>query len=374
MASDPPPSTRTTRPQPHGAACDVRALQPDPLLTRDAFAQRYRAQFFDPAFDVERDAIERLIAIAWEGYEQGRKTPRTEKAGAEFADPEFELSVEWRATRDALLELQRRQQEPATPRRILLICASPRSEHTCPGESSKTWRLLDAAREVVQAAGLEVDVLELNRLTSEPHLRIHPCKGCVSTAMPLCHWPCSCYPNHSLAQAPDWMGDIYRQWVAAHGVLIVTPVHWNQMPTVLKQMVDRMVCADGGNPDPTRTQGKTPALAKQLELDGWDYPQHLAGRAFGLIVHGDAEGTQQVRHALSDWLAGSGLVDAGQASQLDRYIGYYEPYATSHHALDGEHALFEEARNVARALIERVRQLQAGQHEAGVGLKSPRRK
>ena len=26
------------------------------------------------------------------------------------------------------------------------VGASPRSEHTCPGESSKTWRLLEAAR------------------------------------------------------------------------------------------------------------------------------------------------------------------------------------------------------------------------------------
>ena len=38
---------------------------------------------------------------------------------------------------------------------------------------------------------------------------IHPCKTCVSTAMPLCHWPCSCYPNHALGQVQDWMNDIY---------------------------------------------------------------------------------------------------------------------------------------------------------------------
>lgn len=369
-----PSPPRSGVPQPHGMACDVRRQQPDPRLDREAFAARYRASFFDPAFEPERDAIASLAEIAWQAYEKGRKAPRTAKAGPEFADPDYDLSIEWHATRDALIALQRRHEDPATPRRILLVCASPRSEHTCPGETSKTWRLLDTAREVVVAAGIEADVLELNRLTSEPYLRIHPCKGCVSTAMPLCHWPCSCYPNHSLGQAPDWMADIYRHWVAAHGVLIVTPVHWNQMPTVLKLMVDRMVCADGGNPDPTRTRGKTPALAKQLELDGWDYPQHLAGRAFGLIVHGDSEGTQAVRQALSAWLTGSGLVAAGPASQLDRYVGYYEPYATSHRALDGEHALFEEARNVARALIERVRQLRAGQRDAGAGLRSPRLK
>jgi hypothetical protein len=31
----------------------------------------------------------------------------------------------------------------------------------------------------------------------------------------------------------------------------------------LKLMMDRLVCADGGNPDPTRTQGKNAELAKQ---------------------------------------------------------------------------------------------------------------
>ena len=42
---------------------------------------------------------------------------------------------------------------------------------------------------------------------------IHPCKACFSTAPALCHWPCSCYPNHSLGQTQDWMNDIYPMWV-----------------------------------------------------------------------------------------------------------------------------------------------------------------
>ena len=97
---------------------------------------------------------------------------------------------------------------------------------------------------------------------------IYPCKACVSTAQPLCHWPCSCYPNHALGQANDWMNEIYPRWVAAHGVMILCPVHWYQAPASLKLMIDRLVCADGGNPDPTTTHGKDPALAKELELDG----------------------------------------------------------------------------------------------------------
>jgi multimeric flavodoxin WrbA len=156
--------------------------------------------------------------------------------------------------------------------------------------------------------------------------------------------------------------------------MIVTPVHWNQAPSVLKLMIDRLVCADGGNPDPSSTHGKDAARAKQMELDGWDYPQHLAGRAFALVVHGDSEGTQSVRHALADWLRGMGLVDAGALAQLDRYIGYYEPYASSHDALDSDVALFEETRNAARALVERITQLRSGINEAGATLEQPRQK
>ena len=76
-------------------------------------------------------------------------------------------------------------------------------------------------------------MLDLSRLTAEYGRHIHPCKACVSTAMPLCHWPCSCYPNHSLDQVNDWMAEIYPMWAAAHGVMIVTPVHWYQAPTAL---------------------------------------------------------------------------------------------------------------------------------------------
>ena len=87
--------------------------------------------------------------------------------------------------------------------------------------------------------------------------------------MPLCHWPCSCYPNHAMGQVNDCMSELYPRWVEAHGVMIVTPVYWYQAPSVLKLMMDRLVCADGGNPDPTSTHGKTPAEAKRLELQGW---------------------------------------------------------------------------------------------------------
>ena len=79
------------------------------------------------------------------------------------------------------------------------------------------------------------------------------------------------------------MAEIYPKWVTAHGVMIICPVNWYQAPSSLKLMIDRLVCADGGNPDPTSTHGKNAAEAKTLELKGWPYPRHLAGRVFSVV-------------------------------------------------------------------------------------------
>ena len=46
------------------------------------------------------------------------------------------------------------------------------------------------------------------------------------------------------------MNEIYPMWVQAHGVMIVSPVNWFSPTSGLKLMMDRLVCADGGNPDP----------------------------------------------------------------------------------------------------------------------------
>ena len=129
-------------------------------------------------------------------------------------------------------------------------------------------------------------------------------------------------------------------------------------------MIDRLVCADGGNPDPTSTHGKDPAKAKEIELAGWDYPKHLANRVYGLVVHGDVAGIEGSRRALSDWLDWMGLIDAGDEARLDRYVGYYEPYATSHDALDRDLAMQEESRNVARAVARVTRALRSGELQA----------
>lgn len=338
----------------------VRKGQAPARLERDEFHRKFIGQFFDPAFDAVAGELAKVEEIAWQAYQDKRKAPRTVKAGPGFADPDYDLSIEWKQAHDRLLAAEAKQKDPRTPSRVLVINASARNDGTCPSEISKTWRMSKMAEETLAAQGIEADLLDLSRLTSDYDRHIHPCKACVSTAMPLCHWPCSCYPNHSERQTGDWMNEIYERWVAAHGIIIMTPVYWYQTPSTLKLMIDRLVCADGGNPDPSSTQGKKPELAKKIELDGWDYPKHLAGRAFGLVVHGDVAGIEGTRRSLSDWLNWMGLVDSGSFGQLDRFIGYYESYAESHEVLDRDTAFQEEVRNVARAVALAVQDIRSG--------------
>jgi hypothetical protein len=58
------------------------------------------------------------------------------------------------------------------------------------------------------------------------------------------------------------------------------------------------------------------------------------------------------------------VTNEGAQARLDRYIGYYEPYATSHDVLDKDVAVQEEVRNVTRAVAKAVVELRAGRLQA----------
>ena len=355
---------------------EVRTQKDWKPLTKEQFLKRFMHRYYDPAFDKVRPELEKVFEIAWDGYVNYRKSPRQKPVGKGFSDPKFKYSLEWLDTRAKIKEAEKKQKDPRSKSRILIINGSTRSEHTCPGEISKTLRLAQHAQKTIESLPhFEVDFLDLSALADEPQKVIHPCKACVSTAMPLCHWPCSCYPNHALGQTNDWMSEIYVRWVAAHGVMILCPVHWYQAPASLKLMMDRLVCADGGNPDPSTTNGKDPLAAKKLELKGWDYPKHLAGRAFSVVAHGDAAGPENLRRMLADWLADLELIPAGKTAEIDTWIGWYQPYATSHQELDKDRALFIEIENAALTLANMVKQVRSGKYQApDKGLSDPRQK
>ena len=345
-------------------------------LTKEQFRERFFARFYDPAFEEVASELEKVFEKAWDGYIVYRKSPRKRAAGEGYFDPSFQLPVEWLETRAKIDAAEKRQKDPKSPSRILIVNGSTRSEHTCPGEISKTRRLAQRAQETILALpNFDVDFLDISTLADEPWKVIHPCKACVSTSQALCHWPCSCYPNHALGQTNDWMEEIYPRWTAAHGVFILCPVHWYQAPASLKLMMDRLVCADGGNPDPTSTRGKDPARAKELELNGWPYPKHLAGRAFAILAHGDAAGPENLRRMLADWLTDIGMVQAGPQAALDTWIGWYRPYATSHEDLDADQDTFVQVDQAALSLANMVTQIRSGAYRApNTGLHSPREK
>ena len=240
--------------------------------------------------------------------------------------------MDWLAAREAILAAQRRHDDAGETPRILLINGSSRSDQTCPGEMSKTWRLVKLAEPVFQEMGFAVDILDLSRLTSEFGKQIHPCKSCVSTSMALCHWPCSCYPNYALGQTDDWMNEIYPLWVAAHGIMIVTPVNWYHAPTGLKAMIDRLVCADGGNPDPTSTHGKRPDEAKALELDGYIRGISPAAR-FGVVVHWRQRRGAENAAALAGGLAHRHVADIGRRNGRNRWL--YRLHGAIRHLASG---------------------------------------
>jgi hypothetical protein len=70
-----------------------------------------------------------------------------------------------------------------------------------------------------------------------------------------------------------------------------------------------------------------------------------------------------LRRSLSDWLTDMALISAGRTAEAEGYIGYMEPYATSHDALDEDRDFQEEVRNAARALGNAVKLARAGKYE-----------
>ncbi|KXU83910.1 hypothetical protein CI15_25640 [Paraburkholderia monticola] len=91
-------------------------------------------------------------------------------------------------------------------------------------------------------------------------------------------------------------------------------------------------------------------------------------------MHGDVAGIEGSRRALTDWLDWMGFIESGAKSRLDRFIGYYEPYATSHVTLDHDEDMRTEVANVAEAVATCVEQIRNGRREPDDSLDPPRAK
>ena len=80
-----------------------RKGMPSPRLPEGEFRKRFRAQFTDPAFAAVEAELEKVTGVAWDAYKHSRKAPITRKAGPGFADPGYDLSVDWIAAHEAIL-------------------------------------------------------------------------------------------------------------------------------------------------------------------------------------------------------------------------------------------------------------------------------
>jgi hypothetical protein len=85
-------------------------------LDRETFRARLLERFNDPGFETVSEHLEKVIDVAWGAYMGYRKSPRTRKAGPEFADPEYKLPIEWLETRRKVNEAQARHDAPNPPR------------------------------------------------------------------------------------------------------------------------------------------------------------------------------------------------------------------------------------------------------------------
>jgi hypothetical protein len=92
-----------------------------------------------------------IINTAWKNYTEYHKSLRKQRAGKGFSDPDFLLPIEWLQTRRAIRQAQNRQKNPRANSGVLLINSSTRSDQTCPGEMSKTYRLVKIAEEIIAA-------------------------------------------------------------------------------------------------------------------------------------------------------------------------------------------------------------------------------
>jgi hypothetical protein len=104
---------------------DVRKGMPPVKLPRTQFEKRYRSRFVDPAFRPLQRELDAIVAAARDACSHSRKAPHTRKAGPGFADPEYEISVDCLATREAILEAQRRWRRNTAGRFIPANPASP---------------------------------------------------------------------------------------------------------------------------------------------------------------------------------------------------------------------------------------------------------
>jgi multimeric flavodoxin WrbA len=184
-------------------------------------------------------------------------------------------------------------------KRIAIISGSPRSSKNCSGGDSKTSKI---ANHII-TAGPDADYDLYDLCVLDDVARIQPCKGCISTANGFqCHFPCSCYSKEDEVKDYMYEKDVYERLKHTDIILVITPIHWYTVTSVVKSFFDRLVCinltltVDQAKElfgDEYKDSKKTTAA----EYDGSHdklLNNHYAGKVFGIFAHGD-EGADDYR-------------------------------------------------------------------------------
>ena len=125
-------------------------------------------------------------------------------------------------------------------KRIMIIVGSARSKDNCPGEDSKTIKIVNEAIKKL-SDDIEIDLVDLSIQSNKPI--IQPCKGCISTAGGAhCHWYCDCYFKGNKDQ-PDFMSDfdIYQRLQKCDAFIVFSPINWWSVSSQVKAFFDRLV-------------------------------------------------------------------------------------------------------------------------------------
>ena len=85
---------------------------------------------------------------------------------------------------------------------IVIFQGSSRDEDSCPGQISKTRKVVNYVLDKWSFA-IDFELVDLS-VNFKKGSVVQPCKGCVSTSNGMhCHWKCSCYSKES--KIPDLM-------------------------------------------------------------------------------------------------------------------------------------------------------------------------
>lgn len=177
--------------------------------------------------------------------------------------------------------------------RVALIQGSPRYVNNCPGQNSKTLLLVN--RIMSENIDVDIDLIDLS-IKGDGNI-VQPCKGCVSTSAFHCRYKCDCYVANS-EKFPDFMHNekIYDRLEKADAFMLLTPVHWYSVTSVVKNFFDRLVCVNltitaelAQQLALNKDAKKTRALEKSENYKSL-LKNHYAGKYAAFLAHGDDGG------------------------------------------------------------------------------------